>query len=428
MPQIIFIFEDGQEINVPLADRITIGNTEQNDVFVDDERISQLHAELLLNADGSVQVFDLNSITGTFVNGQRVVSHTLLDGDRLAFGPLHAVLDLELPSHSVTSIETRCVPVSVPISAVTSNETFPPAENPLELVESKQQEWLAAIEQLAREHQEKSAALDVLQNGLDSLASQKVEATAKLETILSHLREEEGRLAAIRLEQMELASKCELSEKHLLESESKLAQVRGQLAEMASLEQKMASLKDSLAEVEKCRRAHESAIVGLQQEQTHQQAVLIQVENSLAETQEALTSCRADLVTGKQQLEDIRALRAEHVAANQAPLDELHRRIERARAELATLETRLRPLREWKESLVRRQAQLSLLPPHSPEARELLREIESDSAQLLHIINTPPSRTPRIVQVEPPCFTGVPLKSGHVRMQAGTVSKVGDQV
>ncbi|MFM7606150.1 MAG: FHA domain-containing protein [Prosthecobacter sp.] len=425
MPKLIFIFEDGQEITVPLADRITIGNTEQNDVFVDDERISQLHAELLLNADGSVQVFDLNSLTGTFVNGQRVVSHTLLDGDKLAFGPLHAVLDLELPSQPATQAETRCVPGSLP----------PPAENEPEQLDSvtrqaeaTQREWLVAIEQLAREHQEKSAALVSLQHELDGLASQKAEAAAKLEKILSQLREEQGMLAEIRREQMELASTCELTQKHLHEGESKLAQVRAQLVEMASMEQKMASLNDSIAEAEKCRRAHESAITGLQHEQTHQQAALLKVENSLAETQEALASCRADLVTGKQQLEEIRALRAGHEAANQAPLDELHRRIDRARGELATLEARLRPLREWKDSLVRRQAQLSLLPPHSPEARDLLREIESDSAQLLHIINTPPSRTPRIVQVEPPCFTGVPLKSGHVRLQAGTVSKVGDRV
>ena len=111
-----------------------------------------------------------------------------------------------------------------------------------------------------------------------------------------------------------------------------------------------------------------------------------------------------------------------------APLDDLHRRIEKARGELATLEARLRPLRDWKEAQDRRLAQLGLLPPNSPEARELLREIDSEAADLLQIVNIPPSRTPRVVQVEPPYFNGVPLKSGRVRVQMGSVTEGEDEV
>ena len=120
MPKLTFILEDGQEIIVPLADRITIGSTEENDVFVDDERISRQHAELLMNADGSVQVFDLKSTAGTFVNRQRIVSHTLLHGDQLAFGPLKAVLDLELPP--APSAKTCRVPVSAFVPAAIPSE------------------------------------------------------------------------------------------------------------------------------------------------------------------------------------------------------------------------------------------------------------------------------------------------------------------
>jgi hypothetical protein len=42
-----------------------------NDVVGDDERISKHHAELVRNADGSIQVFDFGSTAGTFVNGKR---------------------------------------------------------------------------------------------------------------------------------------------------------------------------------------------------------------------------------------------------------------------------------------------------------------------------------------------------------------------
>ncbi len=95
MAKLTFLLEDGQLIEVPLAERITLGRGEDNDVVVDDDRISKRHAELVQNADGSLQVFDADSTAGTFVNGERVRSHTIRHGDRLAFGPLTAVLDLD---------------------------------------------------------------------------------------------------------------------------------------------------------------------------------------------------------------------------------------------------------------------------------------------------------------------------------------------
>lgn len=97
MAKLTFALEDDQEIIVPLEDRITLGRSEDNDVVVDDERVSKHHAELLRNADGSIQLFDLDSTAGTFVNDERVRSHTVRHGDRINFGPLSACLNLEEP-------------------------------------------------------------------------------------------------------------------------------------------------------------------------------------------------------------------------------------------------------------------------------------------------------------------------------------------
>lgn len=97
MAKLTFALEDDREIVVTLYDRITLGRSEDNDVVVDDERVSKHHAELLRNADGSIQVFDLDSTAGTFVNDERVHSHTARHGDRIRFGPLKACLDLEEP-------------------------------------------------------------------------------------------------------------------------------------------------------------------------------------------------------------------------------------------------------------------------------------------------------------------------------------------
>ena len=433
MPKLTFILEDGQEIIVPLTDRITIGSTDQNDVFVDDERVSRQHAELLMNADGSVQVFDLKSAAGTFVNGQRVLSHTLLHGDQLAFGPLKAVLDLELPP--APAAKTRRVPVSSPAPSAIPSEELRAAENRLALLEAaakqaeaKQQEWLAAIEDLTRKHAEKSASLATLTSQLDGKTEAVANTQKQLESVTTSVLAEENKLAAVRREHEEIAAKAQSSQQQLREAEEQCAKLRSQIAELAPMEQKLASLENSIAEAEKRHKVHETAIAGLQQERTHQEEALVKIETSLAEAQAALTTCRDELTSSKQQVEELRARRAELEAANNAPLDDLHRRIEKARGELATLEARLRPLRDWKEAQDRRLAQLGLLPPNSPEARDLLREIDSEAADLLQIVNIPPSRTPRVVQVEPPYFNGVPLKSGHVRVQMGSVTEGEDEV
>ena len=433
MPKLTFILEDGQEIIVPLTDRITIGSTDQNDVFVDDERVSRQHAELLMNADGSVQVFDLKSAAGTFVNGQRVLSHTLLHGDQLAFGPLKAVLDLELPP--APAAKTRRVPVSSPAPSAIPSEELRAAENRLALLEAaakqaeaKQQEWLAAIEDLTRKHAEKSASLATLTSQLDGKTAAVANTQKQLESITTSLLAEENKLAAVRREHEEIAAKAQSSQQQLREAEEQCAKLRSQIAELAPMEQKLASLENSIAEAEKRHKVHETAIAGLQQERTHQEEALVKVETSLAEAQAALTTCRDELTSSKQQVEELRARRAELEAANNAPLDDLHRCIEKARGELATLEARLRPLRDWKEAQDRRLAQLGLLPPNSPEARDLLRAIDSEAADLLQIVNIPPSRTPCVVQVEPPYFNGVPLKSGRVRVQMGSVTEGEDEV
>ena len=100
MAKLTFVLEDGQEVVVPLKEHITLGRDEDNDIVVDDEGISPRHAEIVQNADGSLQVFDLKSTTGTFVNGERQLSCTLLHGDTIAFGPLVGTLDLEHPATS----------------------------------------------------------------------------------------------------------------------------------------------------------------------------------------------------------------------------------------------------------------------------------------------------------------------------------------
>ncbi len=116
-------------------------------------------------------------------------------------------------------------------------------------------------------------------------------------------------------------------------------------------------------------------------------------------------------------LDAARTQRAAFDAANAAPLEALNQDIETARRQLTHLTARLMPLRDWKEAHLQRTALLSTLEPGTPEAHDLLREIEAEAADLLRIITTPPSRTPQIFHIEHPHFTGVPMKSETTRIK-----------
>jgi Inner membrane component of T3SS, cytoplasmic domain/Tetratricopeptide repeat len=64
-----------------------------------DRGVSRHHARLVVDAQGKVDLFDLGSTNGTFVNGERTTKEALRVGDRIRVG-LEAVLEL---SHVPTS-------------------------------------------------------------------------------------------------------------------------------------------------------------------------------------------------------------------------------------------------------------------------------------------------------------------------------------
>ena len=67
------------------ADPLAIGRDPQNDITLDDRRVSRKHAEIRLRL-GRYTLYDLQSTNGTYVNGRRVAEVVLADGDRLSIG------------------------------------------------------------------------------------------------------------------------------------------------------------------------------------------------------------------------------------------------------------------------------------------------------------------------------------------------------
>ncbi|HQF03489.1 MAG TPA: DUF3662 and FHA domain-containing protein [Phycicoccus sp.] len=74
----------------PLTSAITIlGRDDDADIILDDPGISRRHTELRVSIDGPgfiTVIRDLGSTNGTFVNGERIDSEHLQDGDRVTVG------------------------------------------------------------------------------------------------------------------------------------------------------------------------------------------------------------------------------------------------------------------------------------------------------------------------------------------------------
>jgi ABC transport system ATP-binding/permease protein len=69
----------------------TIGRSPGAEFIVEAALVSRLHCQLIATAD-SLQVKDLGSTNGTFVNGKRVKTAELHDGDKLSVGRLELIV------------------------------------------------------------------------------------------------------------------------------------------------------------------------------------------------------------------------------------------------------------------------------------------------------------------------------------------------
>ena len=88
----------GQGINLSQG-RLSVGRAKDNDLAVDDGSISRHHAVLVVD-DKGVQLEDLHSSNGTFVNDIRVTKQLLAPTDMVRFGSI--LYELRGPRHATT--------------------------------------------------------------------------------------------------------------------------------------------------------------------------------------------------------------------------------------------------------------------------------------------------------------------------------------
>jgi hypothetical protein len=79
--EVRLLFEPGE--------RIDVGRTRENDLALEDQSVSKLHAALSFNASGELVVADTGSTNGTFINKERLAYGKALpvkEGDMVTFG------------------------------------------------------------------------------------------------------------------------------------------------------------------------------------------------------------------------------------------------------------------------------------------------------------------------------------------------------
>jgi hypothetical protein len=69
----------------PLGRTARIGRNEESEIVLNDPSVSRAHAVIEIGRGGA-NVRDLGSTNGTFVNGRRIESQSLREGDELRFG------------------------------------------------------------------------------------------------------------------------------------------------------------------------------------------------------------------------------------------------------------------------------------------------------------------------------------------------------
>ena len=335
MAQLTFVLDDGQKILVPLTEHMTIGRWEDNDVVVDDERVSKHHAELVLNADGSIQLFDSNSTAGTFVNGERISSQTLNHGDKLAFGPLTAVLDLAdhaakgTTAAAPTGSETQALTTNQPVKADKiatrkrhkgGRQTTPPAAA---LPNGQQTDLQEATARLELEKAQLQSELDTVQKELRDWQQRSATEHARHQASVAALRAEEERLAPVKA----AVSDAEAAHSEWLKALQALAIQR---EEQAAALQLLTTQHEQKATELLCLSQDEAAAKRELEEHATQRdqalAHLQQLSAETAQSEAALDNLRrqiAELEARSQESKEVADVRGDQLKAAEKKLEQL---------------------------------------------------------------------------------------------------------
>ncbi|HJU41839.1 MAG TPA: FHA domain-containing protein [Vicinamibacterales bacterium] len=71
----------------------TVGRAPRADFVIDVPMVSRVHCRLMVTASNELELEDMGSTNGTFVNGEKITKATLNDGDKVTIGRVEFVVN-----------------------------------------------------------------------------------------------------------------------------------------------------------------------------------------------------------------------------------------------------------------------------------------------------------------------------------------------
>ena len=96
IPEDAYVIVDGVKVIPLTTPLVRIGRRLENNLVLDDPRVSRTHAELRA-INGRYVLFDLNSTGGTFVNGLRITQSVVYPGDVISLAGVNLVYGQKNP-------------------------------------------------------------------------------------------------------------------------------------------------------------------------------------------------------------------------------------------------------------------------------------------------------------------------------------------
>ena len=96
IPEEAFLVIDGSKVYPLTRNVITIGRRLENNLVIDDPRVSRLHAQLRA-INGRYVIFDLNSSGGTYLNGRKTTQAIVYPGDVISLAGVDLIYGQKNP-------------------------------------------------------------------------------------------------------------------------------------------------------------------------------------------------------------------------------------------------------------------------------------------------------------------------------------------
>jgi pSer/pThr/pTyr-binding forkhead associated (FHA) protein len=89
-----------------LRSNVSIGRSKDSDIFLDDVTVSRSHAKIF-STDLGIEISDLGSLNGTYVNNELLAGKKLVSGDEIQIGKFHMLFISHEASEKIVKEEGK---------------------------------------------------------------------------------------------------------------------------------------------------------------------------------------------------------------------------------------------------------------------------------------------------------------------------------